>query len=62
MSNTGRMATHVLLSAMETFSVVPKGSTKVHSVLQVAASSLIESGKLDIFTPTFRVIATKPVE
>ena len=59
-STIGRMVTHCVLTVLETLSVAPKGVTKVHSVLQVAASSLIKSGRMEIFTPMFRVVARKP--
>lgn len=42
--------------------VVPSGTTKVHSVLQVAAEGLIASGKIDIFTPMLRIVARKPLK
>lgn len=62
MSMTGRLTTHYLLGALETVSVVPKGTSKVSSMLEVAAKSLIESGRLDIFSPMFRCLIRKPVE
>lgn len=59
-STIGRMVTHCVLTVLETLSIAPKGVTKVHSVLQVAASSLIKSGRMEIFTPMFRVVGRKP--
>ena len=59
-SSIGRMVTHCVLTVLETLSIAPKGVTKVHSVLQVAASSLIKSGRMEIFTPMFRVVGRKP--
>ena len=57
----GRFTTHIILAFLETIQVAPKGSTKVHTVLQTAAWALIAAGKLDIFTPTFRIVARKPL-
>ena len=61
-STIGRMVTHCVLTVLETLSVAPKGVTKVHSVLQVGASSLVKSGKMGIFTPMFRIVGQKPEE
>ena len=60
-SPLGRFTTHIILAFLETIRVAPKGSTKVHTVLQTAAWALIAAGKLDIFTPTFRIVARKPL-
>ena len=62
MSSPGRLTTHYLLRTLETVSVVPKGTSKVSSMLEVAAKALIEAGKLDIFTPMFRILVRKPEE
>lgn len=62
MSTTGRLITHYTLMALETISVVPKGTTKVSSMLGVAAKSLVDSGKMEIFTPMFRCLARKPAQ
>lgn len=59
-STIGRMVTHCVLTMLETLSIAPKGVTKVHSVLQVGASSLIKSGRMGIFTPMFRIVGQKP--
>ncbi len=59
-SSFGRGLTHLSLNVLETIKVVPTGTTQVHSMLQVAASSLIDSGKADIFSPMYLILARKP--
>ena len=59
-SFVGRNCTHYVLTALEFLHLVPAGTTKVHSVLITGADGLIAAGKLDIFTPMFRVVAKKP--
>ena len=60
-SGVGRWTTHAMLSVMETVGMAPSGSTKVHGVLQTAASGLILSGQKDIFTPILKIVARKPL-
>ena len=50
-----------MLSVMETIGLAPSGSTKVHGVLQTAASGLILSGQKEIFTPILKIVARKPL-
>lgn len=60
-STIGRLTTHFLVNTLETLRILPKGSSKVHSVLLVCGDALIEGGKTDIFTPMFRIVARKPL-
>eukprot|EP00731_Ephydatia_muelleri_P031592 Em0023g99a len=60
-SNIGRWTTHAMLSVMETIGMAPSGSTKVHGLLQTAASGLIAAGQKDIFTPMLKIVARKPL-
>ena len=62
MSSVGRLTTRYMLGALEMMSLIPKGTSKVSSMLEVAAKSLIESGKMEIFTPLFRCVAKKPTQ
>ena len=57
MQNHAKLLTHT-----HTHTHTLQGSSKVHSVLLVCGDSLIEGGKLDIFTPMFRILARKPVD
>ena len=61
-SRMGRTFTHYMLTGLECVGVVPKGSTKIHEILLVAADSLTAAGKRDIFTPMLKVVARKPTE
>ena len=60
-STLGRTCTHVLLTGLELIGIVPKETTKVHSFLNTCADGLIESEKVDIFTPMLRIVARKPL-
>lgn len=62
MTSTGRFITNTMLYILETFSLVPKGTIKVSAMLEMAALSLVESGKMGIFTPMFRCLARKPLQ
>ena len=62
MSVVGRWVTHTFLTMFEFVRIVPKGTTKVHSVLLTGADSLVAAGKCGIFTPSFRMVAQKPLE
>ena len=56
----GRWMTHLSILTLETIGIAPKGSTKVHKTLRVAADSLAKGGKEGIFTPMYFVLARKP--
>ena len=60
-SPVGRTCTHAALTGLELIGIVPKGTTKVHSLLVTCAGGIIASGKVDIFTPMLRIIARKPL-
>ena len=57
----GRWMTHMSLMTLEAIGIVPKGSTKVHKMLCLAADSLVKGGKEEIFTPMYFVLARKPL-
>ena len=46
MSVVGRWVTHTFLTMFEFVRIVPKGTTKVHSVLLTGADSLVAAGKM----------------
>ena len=56
----GRFATTWGLRILEPLRVVPKGTTYVQNVLNIAADSLVAGGRLGIFTPMFFFKARKP--
>lgn len=59
-SPIGRFLMHYMLRIAETLHIIPKGSTKVHSVLEMAADGLVAGGEKGIFTPMLFVLARKP--
>eukprot|EP00002_Diphylleia_rotans_P028242 TRINITY_DN56_c0_g1_i1.p1 TRINITY_DN56_c0_g1~~TRINITY_DN56_c0_g1_i1.p1 ORF type:complete len:354 (+),score=67.37 TRINITY_DN56_c0_g1_i1:98-1159(+) len=58
----GRYVTDKMVRVLETLRLAPAGSSKVHDMLIVAADSLVEGGKLGIFTPCFFFLARKPLD
>ncbi len=59
-TSVGRIVTTWALLILEPLRIVPKGTTDVHSILNVAADSLVAGGRLGIFTPMFYFKARKP--
>jgi len=58
----GHYMTHALVSALETVRIAPKGSAKMSRTLMDGARDLIAAGKLGIFTPSFFIVARKPLD
>lgn len=58
----GRWVTHVMLMAMETARLAPKGSTKCHKTLCKGADGLVLGGKEAIFTPMYFFVVRKPLK
>ncbi|MYD80244.1 MAG: methyltransferase domain-containing protein [Gammaproteobacteria bacterium] len=56
----GRSFTAVLTRILERLKLAPKGTSETSRILNAAADSLTEAGKLGIFTPSFLVHARKP--
>ena len=56
----GRRLTHAALWLLERLRIVPRGTTRVSSLLNLAAVSFAEAGRLGIFTPMYFVLARKP--
>lgn len=59
-STAGRRLTHGSLWLFERLGIVPRGTTHVSSLLNTAAASIAEAGRLGIFTPMYFVLARKP--
>ncbi len=55
----GRFFMRNLLRILETCRIVPKGTTQVHKVLEMAADGLVRGGELGIFTPMLFFLAKK---
>lgn len=56
----GRKITSIALRVLEGVHAVPRGSTAIQDVLNVAADSLVAAGRLGIFTPMYFHKARKP--
>lgn len=59
-SAAGRRVTHGSLWLLERLGIVPRGTTQVSSLLNLAAVALAEAGRLGIFTPMYFVLARRP--
>eukprot|EP00871_Galdieria_phlegrea_P002184 jgi/Galph1/2967/GphlegSOOS_G1622.1 len=56
----GHFVTHAFVNALETFQLVPKGSSQVSLLLMKAARDLVKGGELGIYTPMYFFVAKKP--
>ena len=59
-SAAGRRLTHGSLWLLERLRLVPAGTTRVSDLLNLAAVSLAEAGRLGIFTPMYFFLARRP--
>lgn len=59
MTHLGRMCTHAMVWCLELLRVAPKGTTEVSALLNATAIDLVDSGKLEIFTPSYFFVAEK---
>jgi len=59
-STAGRRLTHGSLWLLERLRLVPRGTTQVSGMLNLAAASFAEAGRLGIFTPMYFFHARKP--
>jgi sterol 24-C-methyltransferase len=59
MTRLGRNCTHAMVTCLEFFRVLPKGSARVSALLNAAALDLVEAGKKGIFTPCLFILAKK---
>jgi sterol 24-C-methyltransferase len=58
-SPVGRWVMRNLLRLLEAIRLVPKGTSEVHRVLEMAADGLVEGGERNIFTPMLFFLAKK---
>ena len=56
----GRKITSAALRALESVRAVPKGSSEVQRILNIAADNFLAAGRLGIFTPMYYHKARKP--
>ena len=56
----GRKITSAALRVLEGVRAVPRGSSEVQKILNIAADSLVAAGRLGIFTPMYYHKARKP--
>lgn len=59
-SPAGRFVNHKFMQLLEAVGVMPKGTHGITIALDVAATSLVRSGQLKIFTPMYLVVSRKP--
>ncbi len=59
-STSGRRLTHATLWLLERLRLVPRGTTRISSLLNRTAVVMAEAGRLRIFTPMYFVYARKP--
>lgn len=59
MTHVGRVCTHAFVWFLETIRVAPAGTTKVSALLNATAIDLVESGKRELFTPSYFFLAKK---
>lgn len=60
MSRIGRGAMHNFLRALETLRIAPSGTAQTAEELAAGGKSLVQGGKLGIFTPMYFMVAKKP--
>ncbi|KAJ2694998.1 Delta(24)-sterol C-methyltransferase [Coemansia sp. IMI 209128] len=60
-SHIGRKFTFGAVKTLETLRIAPKGTAKVQTVLTTAADSLVDGGRLEIFTPMYLIVGRKPL-
>jgi sterol 24-C-methyltransferase len=58
-SPIGRFVMRNVLRVLEMMRVIPKGSTEVHRILELAANGLVKGGEQNIFTPMYFFLARK---
>lgn len=61
-TTAGRAATTYMVRTLEALGLAAPGSTKVSTILQTAADSVLEGALLGIFTPMYFFVARKPLD
>lgn len=59
-SKAGRAVTHSLVWTLERLGIVPRGTLRVSSLLNMAAAAYAEAGQLGIFTPMYFALGRRP--
>lgn len=59
-SKASRFVMRHVFQTLEALGIVKKGVVKTQKILLVAADALVDAGKLDIFTPMYLVVVSKP--
>jgi sterol 24-C-methyltransferase len=59
-TKASRTAVGIMLKTFESLKIFPKGISKTQKLLLVAADGLVEGGELEIFTPMYAVLVSKP--
>jgi len=62
MTTVGRLTTQVMVGVLETLYIAPKGTAKVANILEVGAKSLVNAGRMEIFTPMLLLVVRKPTQ
>ncbi|CAN6439951.1 unnamed protein product [Victoria cruziana] len=61
LTSVGRVMTMKIIKALEYVGLMPEGSHRITTVLQIGAQGFIEGGRKDIFTTVFHFLARKPL-
>lgn len=59
-SRVGRAVTHTLVWTLERCRIVPRGTLRVSSLLNMAGAAYAKAGQMGIFTPMFFALGQKP--
>jgi sterol 24-C-methyltransferase len=59
-SRAGALLSRLFIQFLEALGLAPRGTRRVHDVLRLAQWSLVDAGRLGIFTPSFFWVARKP--
>lgn len=60
LTSVGRFVTRNMVKALEFVGLAPKGSRRVHDLLERLAAALVAAGRKEIFTPMYFFLVRKP--
>lgn len=60
MTKIGQFFSHGLAGLLETLRIAPKGTQKTANALSVGADGLVAGARLNLFTPMYLMVGTKP--
>ncbi|KAG9304961.1 hypothetical protein G9A89_003130 [Geosiphon pyriformis] len=60
MTRMGKYFTRAVVGCLEKLGIAPAGSIKTQKVLETAQDSIIQGGRLGLFTPMFLLVGKKP--